>query len=396
METDLEYQIEQVDETAAEAIRMSLTMLYLGYVEEDSHGFQYLVEEPENLYDLDEEAAEPEIVMPRKWSRIAALVVVAALFLVIGALADRRFGREENKVVAVVNGSIITQQDIEHRAAILSGKPALQQLFDEQLVFQYAKKNKLTPSPYAVESRYDAAIKEPDFFKEMGMAQMTLDDYHQALLYRMTQDAILASGIGANDFEIQDYYKKNCDPKNKNGLFYHSEAVTVAVVLTKSEETIKAAQAALKKGQSFDSVAHQYSEHESKYRGGVLPTILKSTIHDVAWSKIPGVVDTLFDKIQVGEVIGPMKRGPVWLLVLCINHTPEYTDPLDKVKDTCVAAVIAEKAKLKNNSQVTIRKEVNDFVVACTINIFDPRFTDVGANSYEMMEVTHDPKIVAH
>lgn len=371
-----------------DAARMSLTMLYLGYVREDEYGAQ----SSESKAVL----VEPEPSKAAQHGRFKARTIVgtASLFLAIGIASDRLVSAyKTDKPLAVVNGEKVTESEVSHASEIISGRLAMQRVIEEKLVYQYAKQHKITVDPTRVESRYNAALRDHTLFKRVADATMTIDDFRSALKLNLCKQSIFEKALQPTDEEVSDYYAKNINPKNPEARFYHSETVVIAIIVTNTKAEIDAANKELKKGVAFDSVAHKYSVHESKYRGGVLPAIAKNMMDSPQWSKMPGLKELFFAHLQVGELYGPVKYGPMYGIVLCISHSPEVIDSFDKVKELCQAGALANHSH--GASYEAVKKDMNQFVVNTTLNIFDSRFADVGASSNNMTTMQDDHSILS-
>ncbi len=371
-----------------DAARMSLTMLYLGYVREDEYGAQSsdskaVLVEP-----------EPLSVASRGRFKFKSIVGTASLFLAIGIASDRLASAyKTDKPLAVVNGEKITEADVSHASEVISGRLAMQRVIEEKLVYQYAKLHKVSLDPNRVESRYNTALRDPAFFKKVADATMTPDDFKLALRVNLCKLTIFEQALKPSDEEVKDFYTKNINPKNLDARFYHPENVVIAIIVSQTKAEIDAAHAELKKGAAFDAVARKYSVHESKYRGGVLPAIAKNTMDSPQWAKFPELKEMFFDHMQVGEIVGPVKYGPMFGLILCISHTPESIEPFDKVKELCEAGALANHSH--GASYDTVKKDVNQFVVNTSLNVIDPRFTDIGVSSTNMTTILDDHSILS-
>ena len=360
-----------------DAAQMSLTMLYLYAVIEDSYSAQYVATTRQL------EVKDKVVIRRSRRQNPWVILTTALIFLSVGIVQGKRLDKPVPKVIATVNSETVTETEVANQARIMAGRTAFQKILNDKVAIQYARSRNLLPTPIQVEYRFNTDIAKPDFFKNLVKANMSLDDYKHQLMIDLCKLNILSVGVTSADYQVQEYYKRNIDPGNRSAKYYHPESVVIAEIATRTEEECRNALFEVRDHVPFYEVARKYSIDDNKWRGGVLPAIQKTMLQDAAFRKYPGFGEMLFDHMQVGDVIGPYKLGPVWLVIQCVNHNPEVTDPFDKVKDDCIASVVSERT----GNREAVTKDVTNFVFKSHLSINDERYFDIGMNSGDVTDL---------
>jgi foldase protein PrsA len=191
---------------------------------------------------------------------------------------------------------LISSQWIQQEAAKRGIK-----ITDEQLQKDFAK------------TKQQSFPKESDYQKFLKSSGMSQDD----ILYRVKLDSLsnklreqVTKGKDkVTDAQITSYYNKN------KQRFATPETRDVRIVLTKTEAEANKAKQALENGESWKSVAKQYSIDEaSKSQGGLLPGIAKG-------QQEKALDDALFGASK-GEIGGPVKTQFGWYVYEVEKITP--------------------------------------------------------------------------
>jgi foldase protein PrsA len=140
--------------------------------------------------------------------------------------------------------------------------------------------------------------KEADyqkFLKESGRTQEdVLQQVRLRLLSTKIRDKVIKGKDKVTEAQIEDYYNKN------KARFAQPERRDVSIVRTKTEAKAEQAREALESGDSFKTVAKQYSnDQQSKAQGGKLPAVAKGQ-QEKAFD------DAIFSAKQ-GQLSGPVK-----------------------------------------------------------------------------------------
>jgi foldase protein PrsA len=162
-----------------------------------------------------------------------------------------------------------------------------------------------------VQKQIDAAVKQAfqnpaDFQKFLQRSGLTQADVfyqqrNQLLQQKLTEKVTKAQGK-VSDAQIADYYNKN---KTK---FATPERRDLRIVLTKSQAKAAQAKRALDSGQSWKSVAKQYSvDQASKAQGGLLTGVAKGQQEKA--------LDNAIFNADKGKLVGPVKTQFGWYVL---------------------------------------------------------------------------------
>ncbi len=206
----------------------------------------------------------------------------------------------------------------------------MQFLIQSQWVQQEAADQDVKVSSKEVQTLFadqkkQAFPKEKDYEKFLATSGATEQD----ILFRIKLDALqnkLTAKIQKDqekvtDEDIEEYYDKNKE------RFAQPEKRDLSVVLTKTKEKAEQAKKAIDDGDSFATVAKQYSiDQASKANGGKLP--------DVAKGQQEKALDEAVFAAKKGEVVGPVKTQFGWYVFEVTGTTPATQQELKEAKET--------------------------------------------------------------
>jgi foldase protein PrsA len=184
---------------------------------------------------------------------------------------------------------------------------------------------------------YEKFLKDSGQTNEDVMQRVRLDTLSQKI-----RDKVTKGKDKVTDQQIEDYYNKN------KAQFAQPERRDLSIVLTKTEAKAKQAKAALESGESFKSVAKQYSiDDASKAQGGKLPAVAKGQ-QEKAFD------DAIF-KAKKGKLSGPVKTQFGWYVFRVDKVTKASQQTLEQAKTT-IKQVLASQ-----NQQKALDAFVKDF-----------------------------------
>jgi foldase protein PrsA len=181
---------------------------------------------------------------------------------------------------------------------------------------------------------YKKFLKDSGQSEEDIMQRVKLD-----LLSNKIRDEVIKGKDKVSDAQIQDFYDKNKE------RFAQPERRDLRIVLTKSKDRAEEAKSALESGDSWKSVAKEYSIDEaSKSQGGKLPAQAEGTLEKA--------LDEAVFKAEKGEISGPVKTqfGQYVFEVEKIQKASQQT--LEQAKETI-------RQTLQSQNQ---QKALDDFV----------------------------------
>ncbi len=286
-----------------------------------------------------------------------------------GFVVRQRFRAKE--VVGAINGVPIKDYTLYHYLEKSTGRAVMEQLVQDELALQFAKKKGVPPSDAEVDKRYDKQAKGRDFDLRIANIGWTPEDVRRLLRVRVAQANVVKQGVSVTDAEVRGYYNANINHGNATAQYYTPESVQVAAIVTGKETKARQALRDLNDGVRFDTVVNKYSEDTSRKTGGVLPPVFHGRAN---LSKLPGLEQTIF-AMKIGQQIGPRKFGGAWWVIRCLDHKPETTQPFDSVKDECRDAATLAKGLRLNTAR--INSEFDEFKKHSTIQMFWDQYKGV-------------------
>ncbi|PJI08077.1 MULTISPECIES: peptidylprolyl isomerase [Clostridium] len=229
----------------------------------------------------------------------------------------------ENKVLAVVNGEEITENDLnatinsfpEERRQYFLNENGRKQLLDEiisfELVYNDAK---------------DSDIKDQkDVKAQLKNAEKQILTH--AILDRVFKDVVVA------DSEVVKYYEVNKDK------FKDPEKVSAKHILVSTAEEALKIKKEIEEGKEFEEAARQYSSCPSKERGGDLGEFARGQM-------VPEFEDAAFSQ-EIGEVGDPVKTQFGYHLIKVERKIEPTEKEFPAIKDTIKNMLIQERQRMK-------------------------------------------------
>ncbi|MBS4536568.1 peptidylprolyl isomerase [Clostridium sp. D2Q-14] len=213
----------------------------------------------------------------------------------------------ENKVLAVVEGREITEQDLQLLLQSLGQQQAMQfnseegreklleELINQELFYLDAKERKLD--------------EEDEFKAELEKAK-------DNLLKQYSMRALL-NKIDVTDEEVTEYYNSNKD------MFKQGEQAQAKHILVDNEEKANKIIKEINDGLSFEEGAKKYSTCPSKEKGGDLGFFTKGRM-------VPEFEEAAFD-MNVGEISEPVKTQFGYHIIKLEDKKDEKQLSLDEV-----------------------------------------------------------------
>ncbi|MGM0641710.1 MAG: peptidylprolyl isomerase [Thermotogota bacterium] len=223
----------------------------------------------------------------------------------------------ENKVLAIVNGNEITEQDVNtllERLGPQRGqqfqseegkKHLLQELINQELM--YAE---------AIESGMDT---EKEFIAELDAARKEiLKNY---AIKKLFED------VKVDDAAAQKYFEEN------KAQFKKPESVQASHILVKTEEKANEIKEKLNSGESFEELAKEFSECPSKQQGGDLGNFSKGQM-------VPEFENVAFN-MEEGNISDPVKTQFGYHIIKLTDKQEAQEAKFEEVKDQLKQQLLA-------------------------------------------------------
>jgi peptidyl-prolyl cis-trans isomerase C len=235
----------------------------------------------------------------------------------------------ENKVLAIVNGSVITEKDIkrtllrfpqetqEHYNTEEGKKQFLDQMINFELIYSHA---------------VDSDMKnDPDYIEQVKLIE-------KDVLIQIGVKNIMAS-VDTTEEEIKKFYEDNSE------MFKSEETASAKHILVDDLEQMKEIKLEITNGMSFEEAAKKYSKCPSSAQGGSLGSFSKGKM-------VPEFEDAAF-KLQVGEISEPVKTQFGYHLIQLDEKTPQGAKSLEESKEIIVKNLLNQKQNEKYVSSIT-------------------------------------------
>ncbi|RME23731.1 MAG: hypothetical protein D6806_10765, partial [Deltaproteobacteria bacterium] len=218
-----------------------------------------------------------------------------AISLVASCSRSRTAEAKAPRVVATVNGQPIMLDRLQEKFDEISKlgrgyfpdkqtaakikRELLEQLIDETLLEQQAKKKGIELDPRLVEevtnlpsNRYPAGEFEKLLLERGKDLQKYRKDTRRTLLIFKLLDREVVQRVAVSEKEIRDYYEQN--PKVRQ----NPEMVRVRQIVTKTKEEAEQLRKRLLRGEDFATLARQYSLGPEAENGGDLGFFARGTM----------------------------------------------------------------------------------------------------------------------
>lgn len=216
----------------------------------------------------------------------------------------------ENKVLAVVAGVEITQNDLEEiimrypedKRGYFNNEQGKKQLLEQIIAFELFNK-------FGLESNID---KTEEYKKE-------IEKVEKDILTQMTINKVL-SDIVITDEDMKKYYEQN------KAQFKKPETISAKHILVSDIEEANSIKEELNNNSiSFEEAAKKYSTCPSKEQGGELGEFGRGMM-------VPEFEKAAFE-LEIGEISEPVKTQFGYHIILVESKNEAKEEEFDKVKD---------------------------------------------------------------
>lgn len=261
---------------------------------------------------------------------------LGVLSLIVCAMAG--CGRSGGKPLAVVNGQVITEQDVAARLAKLTPayrqalghdrRRLLEEMVVETLLVQEARKRGLERDPQVRQLARDAQ-------KQILIGR---------LLEREGRDKVQVA-----DQEIAAYYDAHQDQ------FVEPERWRASQILVTTEPAAKGVVERLGKGESFERLAADLSQDPSKSRGGDIGYFTRGQL-------IPEFEAACL-QLAVGQTSGVVKSSLGYHVIRMTDHRPGAQRGLGDVREQVAQSIRSQRERgLVEQYLSVLRKQAQVFL----------------------------------
>lgn len=229
----------------------------------------------------------------------------------------------ENKVLAIVNGTEVTEQSLKEiamrypadRQRYLLSEAGKKQLLEQVISFELI-------GNYAVDNGME---NDAEYLTLLQRAKKEI----------ITQVAInkILSEVTLTEEEVKKYYEANQD------MFKAEESVRAKHILVDSLEKAEEVNGAIEAGMTFEEAASLYSSCPSKAQGGDLGSFTRGRM-------VPEFEKAAFE-LEVGVVSEPVQTQFGYHLIKVEEKEAGSIRPFEEVKNTISNELLSERQNFK-------------------------------------------------
>ena len=284
-----------------------------------------------------------------------AFLILAACFLLLSHPCVQA-AETVDRIVAVVNGDIITLFELERRydylikrmenSARIENDPAAQvklrqnilnKMIEDILLRQQAERYQIKVSNVEVDNQVRQVMKEQGvdekgFERVLRSERMTMDDYKVKMRNDILKHRIISGMVRrkviVTDEEIQAYYDENRDQYVKD------KQVELKLLMVPASEDLQAVKERIDSGElTFDEAVLQYSIGPGAATGGSLGAL--------QWRDLAAEWRGALEGVKPGGITEPFEIQGNKALLQLVSLAPGEVKPLDQVREH-IAAVLRQ------------------------------------------------------
>ncbi|MCY3985848.1 MAG: peptidylprolyl isomerase [Candidatus Dadabacteria bacterium] len=299
-------------------------------------------------------------------------IMLMALFAV--SVSPHAKSAVVEKVVAVVNDSIVTLSELNEEIREITTAPAVQvdvqevldAMVDRILLDQQAAARKISVSDEEVraivKSQQQALnLDEKAIAQELKKQNMTEKLFYRQWKYQILSRKLLESvtqgSIAVTDKEIEEYHKKHYG--EEEAIYGMQTKIAHILINQEAENADSRAQEVLelaKSGERFAQLAREYSMDESSaQRGGVLGYFVKGDL--------VAEIENAVEQTEVDGIAGPVTTSQGYHIIKVLERTGGESS-ISRYKDRIKHQIYMEKVEqyitswledIKKNSYIEIK-----------------------------------------
>ncbi len=233
---------------------------------------------------------------------------------------------QEKTVIAEVNEYKITLKDVTSKLLVSNFKQAVEELIEEKILLNEAKKRNITISDAEFEE-FIKGIKnrfnsENEFKKEIKKLGLSEKEYYDMIKNKLIADKTLLTilNINVTDEDAKRYYDSNTEQ------FKIPKLIKLRQIFVLTEKDAEDVKIALEAGADFIKLARIKNVDENlKKNSGDLGYISKGML-------ISEVEKEVFN-LDIKKYAGPFKTGNGYSFLFVEDIQPEKVVPFEEVKD---------------------------------------------------------------
>lgn len=251
----------------------------------------------------------------------------------------------------------------------LAGQYVVQQMIQEKLVQQLAKKEGVTPTETQINKKLETIKKQSggDFNRALAGRGMTIEDFKKQMTTEQCLINVVTKGVNIPDPQVKAAYDQALAAKNSP--FKRPEQVMVSMILTKDKAGIDKAYGLLNRGGLFEQVVKEQSQDPvTKPNQGQVPLPITK-----ADTRVPAEMRTMAFSLAVGKFSQPFNVKGSWVILKANQKKPAKTQTYGEVKDFIKEQLAMREGAKKNN----FNKDLADFAKTAEITVNAERYKGI-------------------
>lgn len=253
-------------------------------------------------------------------------------------------------VFATINGETVPQTDFYTRlenypitsqyGSVPAGTKAAEEMFNEILIMQYAKKNNVAATDAQVQSKIDMIAKQAGGNIDIILMQsgMTLPQLKQKIAIQQSLINVITKDVVITDADVKKGYDEAL--KAPKSPYKTPDEADLSIIMCSDLAKIKKAYQQLQKGADFGKTAAQYSEAASaKTNKGSLGWVTDGS------PAIPADIFKAAWNLEAGKYTVTIKASDKkWYIAKVNEKRSGKKTPFDEVKESLKEQLAMDKA----------------------------------------------------
>jgi parvulin-like peptidyl-prolyl isomerase len=288
-----------------------------------------------------------------KFNRTVVInIFISIIIVVFIVLIFSSCNQVNDKVVAKVNNENITQSQLNEELNKQYGYENLQNLINQVLVLQEAKKKNITANEKEIEEEiYKTALNMGGIEKlkdQLKARKVNFNDYKQKVKLDLLLRKLVVSEL--SDDELRVFYD------NIKGSL---PMVEVSFIMVPDKDLANSIIDNLKKGASFEKLSETYSQDPlTKDTKGYAGFLLRGDISNAS-PTFKALDEAIFKAPKKGDIVGPIevnyKGQKLYYIVKYINVLKSYEEVKPKLQEVLAQQKANEYIqKLRKNANIEI------------------------------------------
>jgi foldase protein PrsA len=279
-------------------------------------------------------------------------IFISIIIVVFIVLIFSSCNQANDKVVAKVNNENINQSQLNEELNKQYGYETLQNLINQVLVIQEAKKKNITVNEKEIEEEvYKTALNMGGIEKlkdQLKARNVNFNDYKQKVKLDLLLRKLVVSELSEDELRV--FY---------DNIKVSLPMVEVSFIMVPDKDLANSIIDNLKKGASFEKLSETYSQDPlTKDTKGYAGFLLRSDISNAS-PTFKALDEAIFKAPKRGEIIGPIeinyKGQKLYYIVKYINVLQSYQEVKPKLQEILAQQKSNEYIqKLRKNANIEI------------------------------------------